>query len=258
MPFASGFARGGRPWRGQLDPVHPDAALAEGQREPAGADAELEGGARPCQVREEADGRLYYGGLEQFRPLGLVGRRYALIEIVLSHRATVAGNAATRDPLLAREPGRRASRGGGGGGRGGGGEGGGGRERGSSRCQGDTMRSSRLRSRAQPGIPRFLADGSFYSPSAIVPTTLPSMRYLGVRGIMWVNAHLARASGAPEGPVVLARLRDRLLDEVLGPLKPTRRSPGWPWSVRLAAARRITGAILTCSSSRAMSSSGSS
>ena len=34
-----------------------------------------------------------------------------------------------------------------------------------------------------------------------------------------MNAHLARASGAPEGPAVLARLRDRLLDEVLGLLE---------------------------------------
>ena len=31
-----------------------------------------------------------------------------------------------------------------------------------------------------------------------------------------MNAHPARSSGAPEGPAVLARLRDRLLDEVLG------------------------------------------
>jgi Nucleotidyltransferase domain len=33
---------------------------------------------------------------------------------------------------------------------------------------------------------------------------------------MSVNAHLADPSGAPEGPAVLPRLRDRLLDEVLG------------------------------------------
>jgi Nucleotidyltransferase domain len=33
---------------------------------------------------------------------------------------------------------------------------------------------------------------------------------------MSANAHRARSSGAPPGPAVLARLRDRLLDEVLG------------------------------------------
>ena len=36
---------------------------------------------------------------------------------------------------------------------------------------------------------------------------------------MSVNAHLACSSGAPQGPALLARLRDRLLDHVLGLLE---------------------------------------
>ena len=36
---------------------------------------------------------------------------------------------------------------------------------------------------------------------------------------MSVNAHRARSPGAPEGPALLARLRDRLLDQVLGLLE---------------------------------------
>jgi hypothetical protein len=36
---------------------------------------------------------------------------------------------------------------------------------------------------------------------------------------MSVNAYPARSTGAPEGPALLARLRDRLLDQVLGLLE---------------------------------------
>lgn len=36
---------------------------------------------------------------------------------------------------------------------------------------------------------------------------------------MSVNAHPARSAGAPQGPALLARLRDRLLDQVLGLLE---------------------------------------
>src|SRR3984957_12476162 len=88
----------------------------------------------------------------------------------------------------------------------------------SSRGQGATMRSQ------PPAVPRSAMNTSVsrrgvFSPSAIVATTLPSMRYPGGRGVMSVNAHLAGPSGAPEGPAVLPRLRDRLLDEVLGLLE---------------------------------------
>src|ERR1700729_2364885 len=38
-------------------------------------------------------------------------------------------------------------------------------------------------------------------------------------GVMPVNARPARSPGAPEGPALLARLRDRLLDQVLGLLE---------------------------------------
>jgi hypothetical protein len=56
----------------QFDPVHPDASLAEGEREAAGTDAKLKSGARQCQVREEAHGGINNRWLEQFWPLGLV------------------------------------------------------------------------------------------------------------------------------------------------------------------------------------------
>ena len=41
-------------------------------------------------------------------------------------------------------------------------------------------------------------------------------------GAMSVNAHPARSTGAPEGPALLARLRSRLLDQVLGLLESLR------------------------------------
>jgi len=53
---------------GQLDPVHGHAALAEGQREPTGADAELERCARSCQIGEEAHRRVDDRRIGQVRP----------------------------------------------------------------------------------------------------------------------------------------------------------------------------------------------
>jgi hypothetical protein len=55
--------------RRQFDTVHADAALAEGDGDAAGADPELDGGARPGQVSRKTHGRFYDSRLEPLQPL---------------------------------------------------------------------------------------------------------------------------------------------------------------------------------------------
>ena len=69
----------------EVDAVHANAALRERQRDPAGADPELERGAVTGQVCEEVDDgidRLRAGDL---RPRVVVSRGDALAEVVLRH-----------------------------------------------------------------------------------------------------------------------------------------------------------------------------
>ena len=73
-----------------------------------------------------------------------------------------------------------------------------------------------------------------------------------------MNALPARSPGAPEGRRCLSGSVTASSTRCSGCWRLTRRWSGWPWSVRWGAARRMTGAISTCSSSRATSSSGSS
>src|SRR5439155_15430749 len=74
---------------GQVDAVHRDAALAQGQGDAAGADAELQGGAVSGEVGKEVDRRVDDRGIEHAGRRGVVERGDALVEVDLGHRATL-------------------------------------------------------------------------------------------------------------------------------------------------------------------------
>ncbi len=81
----------------EVDPVHADSALRERQRDPAGADPELERGAAPGELGEEIDGRIDDGRIEHVRLRLVVPRGDALAEVavvVFHARAATAWRAA--------------------------------------------------------------------------------------------------------------------------------------------------------------------
>jgi hypothetical protein len=77
--------------------VHGNAAPAERQRDAAGADAELERGARPCQLGEETHGRLDDLRLEHVGRVRVVLLCDAFVEVDLRHGRTLPALRAGRD-----------------------------------------------------------------------------------------------------------------------------------------------------------------
>ena len=61
-----------------------------------------------------------------------------------------------------------------------------------------------------------------------------------------MDIHSAHSPRVPDGPALLARLRDRLLDHLLGLLEADQAVAGVALVGSLGAARKTTGAILTC------------
>ncbi len=72
---------------GEVDPVHADAALRERERDPAGADSELE--RRPVTGKrgEELDRRIEHVWIEHVRRGLVVALRHVLAEVVLGRQA---------------------------------------------------------------------------------------------------------------------------------------------------------------------------
>ena len=69
--------------------MHPDAALRQGERDPARADAELERGPVAGQVGEEVDNGIDDRGLEHVGGRLVVPGRHRLAEVVLGHGGTL-------------------------------------------------------------------------------------------------------------------------------------------------------------------------
>ena len=91
--------------RGDVDAGHAHAARAQGQRDPTGADRELECGPVASESREEVDGRVEHGRVEHLCRCRVVARRGLLIERDLRHHAHCGSCDRTRgrrfpDPLI--------------------------------------------------------------------------------------------------------------------------------------------------------------
>ena len=72
---------------GEVDPVHADAALRERQRDPAGADPELERRSVAGELGEEVDRRIEHVRLEHVGRGLVVALRHVLAEVVLGRQA---------------------------------------------------------------------------------------------------------------------------------------------------------------------------
>jgi hypothetical protein len=97
---ADGHADPLGPWLGpqprhhglrQVDAVHADAASGQGQGDPAGADAELQGGPLSGQAGQELDHGIHDRGLEHVGGRPVVAGRHLLAEVVLGHGGMLSG-----------------------------------------------------------------------------------------------------------------------------------------------------------------------
>ena len=86
--------------RGHVDPVHPDAALAERQCDTAGANAEFKGTAVSGQPGQEAHQRVDHLRPEQVHGIRVITSRYPLIEVHLRHEHTMPAGSRAPPPLL--------------------------------------------------------------------------------------------------------------------------------------------------------------
>ena len=72
--------------------MNTDAALREWQRDPARADAELEGASASSELGQEVDCRLDDGRVEHVGARLVVPRRNPLAKVVLGHRQSLASS----------------------------------------------------------------------------------------------------------------------------------------------------------------------
>ena len=84
----------------EVDAAHRHAAPGERQRDPAGADAELERSAVSGQPGQEVDGRLDHGRVEHLGAAVVVALGHALTEVVLALLAAHARTVPRRVPAL--------------------------------------------------------------------------------------------------------------------------------------------------------------